>query len=107
VIGCSPLTAILGASEREEDGGLGIRVQPWDSGKFGWSRFDQDVVGVRRWRVRCGLPTNRELSRHFNDLDVYTARCALSACGVASRPTLGNPASRRDARFIAAYSDCR
>jgi hypothetical protein len=19
----------------------------------------QDVVGVRRWRVRCGLPTNR------------------------------------------------
>jgi hypothetical protein len=30
---------------------------PWDSGKFGWSRFDRDVVGVRRWRVRCGLPT--------------------------------------------------
>ena len=22
-------------------------------------RFDQDLVGVRRWRVRCGLPTNR------------------------------------------------
>src|SRR5258707_2563963 len=39
------------------DGGtLGTR-QPWDSGKFGWSRFDQDVVGVRRWKVRCGLPT--------------------------------------------------
>ena len=29
------------------------------SGNFGWSPFDQDVVGVRRWRVRCGLPTIR------------------------------------------------
>jgi hypothetical protein len=29
-------------------------------------RFDQDVVGVRRWRVRCGLPTIRpELVRNW------------------------------------------
>jgi hypothetical protein len=25
-------------------------------------RFDQDGVGVRRWEVRCGLPTIRELA---------------------------------------------
>src|ERR1700732_1926906 len=41
------------------DGGTLGKRKPWDSGKFGWSRFDQDVVGVRRWRVRCGLPTIR------------------------------------------------
>ena len=44
------------------DGGTLGKRKPWDSGKFGWSRFDQDVVGVRRWKVRCGLPANRELS---------------------------------------------
>jgi hypothetical protein len=44
------------------DGGTLGKRKPWDSGKFGWSRFDQDVVGVRRWRVRCGLPTNQELA---------------------------------------------
>jgi hypothetical protein len=40
------------------DGGTLGKRKPWDAGKFGWSRFDQDVIGVRRWRVRCGLPTN-------------------------------------------------
>src|SRR5258708_1863691 len=25
----------------------------------------QDVVGVRRWRVRCGLPTIRELAAQY------------------------------------------
>ena len=27
------------------DGGTLGKRKPWDSGKFGWSRFDQDVVG--------------------------------------------------------------
>src|SRR3979490_3344908 len=45
------------------DGGTLGKRKPWDSGKFGWSRFDQDVIGVRRWRVRCGLPTIREFAR--------------------------------------------
>ena|SRR5467141_1915285 len=45
------------------DGGTLGKRKPWDSGKFGWSRFDQDVVGVRRWSVRCGLPTIQELLR--------------------------------------------
>jgi hypothetical protein len=30
------------------DGGTLGKRTPWDSGKFGWSRFDQDVVGVMR-----------------------------------------------------------
>src|SRR5260370_24744298 len=47
------------------DGGTLGKRKPWDSGKFGWSRFDQDVVGVRRWRVRCGLPTIRELAAQY------------------------------------------
>jgi hypothetical protein len=46
---------------RAVGGTLGKR-KPWNSGKFGWSRFDQDVVGARRWRVRCGLPTTQKLA---------------------------------------------
>src|SRR5260370_18044931 len=34
-------------------------------------RFDQDVVGVRHWRVRCGLPTIQELLR----IDALTLKC--------------------------------
>src|SRR3979490_626758 len=44
------------------DGGTLGKRKSWDSGKFGWSRFDQNVVGVRRWKVRCGLPTIREFA---------------------------------------------
>src|SRR5260370_23613713 len=63
------------------DGGTLGKRKPWDFGKFGWSRFDQDVVGVRRWRVRYGLPTTREVSHRGSNLVLVppTASCGQIA----------------------------
>jgi hypothetical protein len=65
---------------------LGKR-KPWDSGKFGWSRFDQDVVGVRRWRVRCGLPTTHPEPRRSNQ---YLASMRAKSPDIANWPTFMN-----------------
>jgi hypothetical protein len=37
----------------------------------------QDVVGVRRWGVRCGLPTNQELANLLAGSDTNPSRPEL------------------------------
>src|SRR5260370_38069061 len=63
-------------------------------------------LATKRRTIHSSLPPNREPSRHFNDMDVIRLGVRLQLVE-SIRDGLGNPASRRDARFIAAYSDCR
>jgi hypothetical protein len=97
---CWPLNIYVGHwidGQILADGGTLGKRKPWDSGKFGWSRFDQDVVGVRRWRVRCGLPTIRELCDE-NRVSVTNPLWAKDPIRLATR--LGQATRRPRSRAI-------
>src|SRR5882757_2951249 len=56
------------------DGGTLGKRKPWDSGKFGWSRFDQDVVGsgAGEYGAVC-RQTGSKVTR--NGVCRYCSRC--------------------------------
>lgn len=67
-----------------------------DSGKLEWSRFDQAVVGVRCWGVRCGFADHPTGTQTNGSLDERIALLAIleregHLSEKATIPTIGLP----------------